>query len=354
MVPDMHGRSALLRASRVAAARLLGFALLMNGLTVASATAAEPAVLEFQRTFSAPDCATGDLYVDGRLTAVFSASPSLFDARLKSNPFVGEALTSDAYHAPFPYVSGVVFGAAMAADGGASTIRLIALDGQGYWDYDRPRKKSRSLPDDVILLGTRLLNRECRIESTVADEYFGDQAAARSASAILSRAAFNGTLDSTNFGSHAKSPAIAVFTDASSSLHIDAGTLAFNREAPVTKAENVASGSPCLTRLEHGTNTIIHAGGVTNYERRDDTWYCTTIGLTGGIGSSAIEFHRTLYSLEFVSFDQCGSVLGIPIGRSYVVVRSSDGSGGAVWTRCFANEDMQKLADTSHIVFETK
>jgi hypothetical protein len=99
---------------------------------------------------------------------------------------------------------------------------------------------------------------------------------------------------------------------------------------PAKPANSVTKGDNCLTLVEHRSNTIHRASGVT-YERRDEIINCTS----GRFGTADIlEMRRDIRFLQFRTIETCGSALGIPIGRAYYVITAPTGEGGLTFVEC--------------------
>jgi hypothetical protein len=304
-------------------------------------------VVELRRTFTASDCATGELYIDGRLRALFYSSVSLFSNQLKDQPVFAGKATSEIFTDPIAYL-GKTFGSRISTPNGRS-IRLIAIDRSSYWQYQRPRKKARSLPADVLLVGTKVLNRECTISSYGEDDYYDTNFYYAWASDILAQSLFDGKLSRGNYGSGVQTEAVFMFTDASEKRVASIGSVVATLLRPRDADESIAAGDPCLTRAEHMANTIVSNGGVKSYQRRDDVWFCPNGPLVGAVGKNFIELQSDLRYWSFVSDEICGSVLGIPINRRYLIGRTEYGKASAAWSRCFATDDWKTISDNATV-----
>ena len=118
---------------------IFGFLLLITIET--NAFAGDPIVLEFRRTFSASECNTGEVYVDGKLIAFFTSSLSLFSNNLPDNPIIGDIIVSEKFTDPAPYLEGNIPGFRVKKANKNDSYRIITLDNKSYWNYARPRAK---------------------------------------------------------------------------------------------------------------------------------------------------------------------------------------------------------------------
>lgn len=307
-------------------------------------------ILEFRRTAHSANCDTGELYVDGKIVTLFSAAPGLIDGRLQSDPFVGDTLISVSYVDPWPGLGGKRRGFSLTAEGKPGAIRVISLDGSSYSDYVRPRARKYAIPADAILLGTSVLPRECKISAYVDDDYYSFDPSIGKPTSLLSPAVFDGKLAFDPYPAGMQVRIIALVSDSSAAAGLSAGGLKLSRSGEIPSAETAGEGSPCLLPIEHGTNTRISTAGKT-YVRLDDVWFCPLFTLQGGLGTAALEVARRPGYILFHSLTSCGSVLGLPIQRTYLFDRGADGTGGALWSRCYGNEDFAKIGDQSTIDF---
>lgn len=306
-------------------------------------------VVEFRRTFSAKDCSTGEMLVDGKIAAFFYSSSSLFNTKVESEPVVGDSAVTEVFQEAAPGLSKRTLGAKILS-GGAEKVRLLALDETSYSQYQRPRKKAFRLPEDIILIGTKILNRECSISSTGEDEYFDHNWYYAWPSEIIAQQIFDGRITRKDYTPLVKSDAIFMFSDFSTvrSYNFQLGTATVRSPR---EAVEIAADDPCLTKGEHMLNTFIKAGGAVTYTRKDDIWYCTGGDLVGVKGKTFIEFAFTLRYWEFVSDEICGNVLGIPVNRLYLVGRNG---GQATWvsSRCYGTDDWTNLTDSASVTMD--
>ena len=317
-------------------------------LLLSSATAsANLHTVEFRRTFSAPDCTTGEVYIDGYLKAYFYATSALFEKQLATQPVHSGTAVSESFSQIAEYLPSKALGARVPLSSG-SEIRMVALDDTSYWQYQRPRKKARTLPSDVILLGTKILNRECRIYSQGEDTYYDTNYYYAWASEIVAASLFDRKLTRQNYTPGIITDAVFMWSDAGETRRITMGTVVTTTSKP-RDANSVGLDDPCLMRAEHMSNTIIMAGGAKKYERRDDVWFCHVGALIGAVGGTVIEMNYDVRYWSFVSNEICGSVLGIPLNRVYLVGRSERGDSSGAWTRCFGTDDWAKLADQPRV-----
>ncbi|TFY99250.1 hypothetical protein EZ313_22050 [Ramlibacter henchirensis] len=304
-------------------------------------------VVEFRRTFSAPDCATGEVYIDGYLKAFFYTTPVFFDSQLATQPVHSGSAISETFSQVAEYLPSKTLGARVPLPNG-SGIRVIALDDTSYWQYQRPRKKARTLPSDVILLGTKLLNRECRIRSQGEDAYYEANYYYAWASGILAASLFDGRLNRADYTPGIVANAVFMWSDAGETRRTTMGAIVATATKP-RDSNSVGPDNPCLTRAEHMSNTIVMQGGAKKYERRDDVWFCHTGTLIGAAGGTVLEMNYDVRYWSFVSDEICGHVLGIPLNRTYLVGRGERGDSTGAWTRCFGTDDWTKLTDQSQV-----
>lgn len=312
-----------------------------------SALAQSTHILEFRRTMHSAECDTGELYIDGKIAALFSAAPGLIDARVKTNPFVGDKVITATFP-PFTglYGSKPYRGFELRSDNGGTT-RLIALDGGSYTDYVRPRARKYAIPSDVILIGTLLLARECKVSSGEEDANYTYTYPWMLATTRLTYALFGAALPLEPYQVGKEVQVIAIVSEASDATAVDAGALKLLRAGPLNSGANEGQGSSCLFEIEHMGNTRIFQTGTT-YKRIDDVWFCPNYSMQGGLGSGAIEVRRRPDYIEYQSLAECGTFLGLPVMRTYLVGRNENGSGGKVWTRCF-NGDFVTFSEASTI-----
>jgi hypothetical protein len=320
---------------------------------VTDAFASDPVVLEFRRTFASSECNTGEVFVNGKLAALFSASPSLFSRNFPKNAIIGDAILSEIFTDPTDYLSGKILGFRITRADAENSFRVLTLDNKSYWNYDKPRKKVRSIPDDLIILGTKILNRDCSIQATADDDYYESNQYYSSVTNIISSIVFENQFNKNNYVSGKKREAIIVLSDSSDIFKVTMGNVSFNQDRPLRDAVTLANDDPCLTKTEHMYNTVTYADKGKTYQRRDNVWFCTDGQLSGGGAITAIEFNRDLRYLEIRSNEVCSKVLGIPVNLIYLIYRNDDGTGSEAWSRCLATDDWTKLSDKTTIVTST-
>jgi hypothetical protein len=226
-------------------------------------------------------------------------------------------------------------------------FRILLLEESSYSNYDRPRKKTREIPSDVIIIGSQRLDRECSIQASSRDRVLGYDSRYNSATNLVASALSKGVTNR-NFPAGLKIAAITFLSDSSGPADIILGTIVFSKRQP-REALNIVDGDTCLLPVEHMKNRFIQRGGEKTYRRTDDIWFCTDGLLTGGADAAAIAGNIDIRYFEIASREICASVLGIPVSRSYIVYRDNEGNPGSAWTRCLGTEDWKKVTDKAII-----
>ena len=308
-------------------------------------------VIELRRTFSSSDCDTGEILIDGRLVALFEAAPSLFSKNFPSRQLtIGEASTVHIAD-PMSLGDGTHQGFLFDSTGPNRTqLRFLMLNDRTYSAFKRPRAKKAPLPQDLLVVGSTVINRECLI-TTAKDRgsYNDTDNLFWYTSDFLGRIIFGDEGSYAKFKSGKNRTVVTVFSDRSRALTISFGNMSFSLEAPIRSAAKIAQKDLCLTRIEDLGNTIISRGGARSYERRDDVWNCTDGAFVGDPSGRAIEARRDVRFIELWSHEICGSILGIPKPRVFYLGRTGDGTGSHAWSQCFATDPFKVVSDTVKI-----
>lgn len=307
------------------------------------------ASIELRRTDAGADCDIGDVYVNGELIGVFSASVSFFRSYYRQRPILyGElATTSFEDKAVLGKVQGLTFSGDAPL---ALKMQFLMLNGQLYYLYGKPRRKVNSIPNDVVVLGTLASLRDCTVSAPEDSLYFAEQATYSRVTDLVATRAFDGVFNKQSFRDNIKTNALLSLTDTSAKMAIDFGALRFERSKPLRAAVDIAPGDTCLVKGEHMANTIIR-GNSKSYERRDNIWFCPDGVISGDTSNAAIELARDARFIMLRTHEVCSEVLGIPINRDYVILRNVKGVGSEVKTRCAADQPWKTVSPTSSISY---
>lgn len=296
----------------------------------AASQAAQPVLIEVRRTFASPECDSGELHVDGTLVSLFQSDPAMFQAPDIDRRVVDGEAAAELYR-PGYMTSGQMQSLVVREAGGAERLRILLLNDASFTPFSR-RVQTRRLAPQELAAGYSVDNRTCSITSQPDVTRYSDddrrlaQTANRLGAAVLARPDL-----ATAFPAPERRQVVLVFTDRTHRLRIEYPGHGYEVRPRARSAAGVGRDDPCLFKGEHMSNTRVHAGGATTYQRVDDVVACPSGSLEG---APTLEGRRDVRYLSFYALAPCASVLGIPLHNLTVVLRGAAGSGGAVFDRC--------------------
>lgn len=329
----------MLRTRCITFCALVSFCIVL----ISAGYAAEPLLLEVRRTFASTECDTGEIHVNGSLVTLFQSDPSLFGNPDVETRVLEGTIKAEHYSDPALYAS-TMQTLAVRDTADKALLRAVMLNRQSFSPFHK-RQRRLHLPTDQIVLGYAVHNRACEVTAT-APSYNADDERLAMTTNLMGLAVYGVDGLLTSFPGPATRTAVVVFTDRAHRTSVSTADFAYEATLPGTSAITAAADSPCLTKAEHMLNTWVNGSG-TSYRRLDDVVVCA-IGTVNG--KSALEWRRDVRFLAVQELKTCGSVLGIPLARTWYVTRETVDVTGASYHQCTADEFIKNADDAVWIV----